>query len=481
TFLAGIAIGAGIFNVIQPRLRHPLRLLALTQAAVAAFALVGLVTALTRPIVRNPGLPFETLGTLFGVAFVVVLPATIAMGIAFPTASALLRDERSTAGEESGSLLAVNTTGAIIGSLVIPFVLMPTIGSPTIIAVLATVNACIAIALALVSRPRVPATAILGGAVLLAIAIAVVTPGVIRQPTEALIEDAGGAVFESTEDEIAAVLAGQIHQTPELWVAGTSMTLQTVDAKLMPVLPLAVRPDAKRALVVAFGMGTAYRTALIAGLDTDVVELVPSVIDMFRWYYDDSEAVLADDRGRVFVADGRNHLELSEERFDIIVTDPPPPIESSGASVISSKEYFEAGRDHLTPGGVMMQWVPYGAPEAEFKEHIRTFASVFPNVSVIRGPGGFGAYLLGSEAPVTLEQDDLRAVLSRPGVLEDVSSAYDSPVSTVDEWVAVIDQHQWLADADAVRSYVGDGPLITDDKPRPEYFLLRRLANDTAR
>ena len=71
---------------------------------------------------------------------------------------------------------------------------------------------------------------------------------------------------------------------------------------------------------------------------------------MFGCYYPDADAVLADPNGRVIVTDGRNHLELTDERFDIIVTDPPPPIESSGASVISSKEYYEAGRDHLTDG-----------------------------------------------------------------------------------------------------------------------------------
>ena len=118
--------------------------------------------------------------------------------------------------------------------------------------------------------------------------------------------------------------------TPELWVAGTSMTLLTVDAKLMPILPLIARPDAERVLVVAFGMGTAFRSALIAGLQTDAVELVPSVPKMFGYYYPDADAVLADPNGQVIVADGRNHLELTTERYDIIVTDPPPPIESSG-------------------------------------------------------------------------------------------------------------------------------------------------------
>jgi len=252
------------------------------------------------------------------------------------------------------------------------------------------------------------------------------------------------------------------------------MTLLTVDAKLMPILPLIARPDSERALVVAFGMGTAFRSSLIAGMRTDVAELVPSVPRMFRWYYPDAEAVLADPNGRLIVADGRNHLELETERFDIIVTDPPPPIESSGASVISSLEYYEAGRDHLTSGGIMMQWVPFGAAERELKEHIRTFASVFPQLLVIRGAGGYGFYMLGSTEPIALDPDTARRVLGRPGVLDDISSAYDSPASTIDDWLGVIERQTWLTD-DEARAYVGDGPLITDDRPRPEYFLLRRL------
>ena len=81
----------------------------------------------------------------------------------------------------------------------------------------------------------------------------------------------------------------------------------------------------------------------------------------------------------------------------------------------------------------MMQWVPYGAPLAEFQEHIRTFASVFPNVALVKGAGGYGAYMLGSDDPIAFEPDAIRAVLARPGVLEDISTAYDSPASTVDE------------------------------------------------
>jgi hypothetical protein len=65
-------------------------------------------------------------------------------------------------------------------------------------------------------------------------------------------------------------------------------------------------------------------------------------------------------------------------------------------------------------------------------------------------------------------------VLARPGILGDISSAYDSPATTVDGWVAEIARQTWLTGA-AVREEAGPGPLITDDRPLPEYFLLRRV------
>jgi predicted membrane-bound spermidine synthase len=474
TFLTGIALGALLFNVVGPRMRDPIRVLAVTQILVAILAIVGLVTIIGNPRALNPGQPLETIATLFGSIVLVVLPITIVLGVAFPTASALLRDRAAESGSESGLLLGVNTAGAIIASLIVPFVLMPTIGSPAVIVLIATVNICLGIGLALVSRPRSMPTAVIGFGMVVVVGFLAIRPGTISQPNEAYIASRGGTLFASTEDEIASVQAGQISSTPELWVGGTSMTLLTIDAKLMPILPLIARPDSKDVLVVAFGMGSAFRGALIAGMHADVVELVPSVPDMFGFYYDDAAAVLANPNGKVIIADGRNHLELSDRLYDIILTDPPPPIESSGASVISSYEYYQAGRDHLVPGGMMMQWTPWASSWDDFYDHVRTFAAVFPNVMLVKGAGGYGAYMMGSMEPFSLDEANIREVLARPGILEDISSAYDSPATTVDAWVDVIARQTWLT-GDQVAAATGDGPLITDDLPRPEYFLLRRL------
>ena len=73
------------------------------------------------------------------------------------------------------------------------------------------------------------------------------------------------------------------------------MTLITVDTKFMPLLPLALRPDANRGLDdrVRHGDGVPDRRSS-PGVTTDTVELVPSVPDMFHWFYDDAAEVLAD-------------------------------------------------------------------------------------------------------------------------------------------------------------------------------------------
>jgi spermidine synthase len=476
-FLAGIALGAVAFAFLRTRLRSTIAFLAVTQVAVAVLVLWGLVRIIAQPPVVDPMQALDTLGTAWAEALPVVFPATIVMGLAFPATSALLEDRAGRVATAAGRLLAANTLGAISGTFLIPFVVIPAIGSPSAVVALALVNCATALAL-VVARvrpgPARPGIAAAATATALVLVVSVTVPGRVVDPGAARVRGAGGVIDASAEDEIAAVQAGRLNGAHQLWVTGTGMTLLTVDARLMPILPLMLRPNATSALTVAFGMGSSYRTALRAGLDVEGVELVPSVPGMFGQFYPDAAAVLADPRGRLVIADGRNHVELTTRRYDIIVTDPPPPIEAAGVSIISSKEYYEAGRSRLNPAGVMMQWVPYGQSVDEFKAHIRTFRAVYSNVLIAFGPGGYGFFMIGSQAPLELRDDDMVAALRRPNVLDDLSSAYDSPERTEAGWVRRIRSVVWIQ-GDAVARFAGDGPLITDDRPEPEYFLLRRL------
>jgi spermidine synthase len=478
-FLIGLAAGALAYAWLRPRIGDVVRVLALGQVLVAVLVTVGMASVISRNATGFLQLTthFDALftGYLQPVVFV-VLPATFVMGLTFPAASALVADPTGRIATNAGLLLAANTTGAIVATFLIPFLAIPLIGSPATVAALALLNASVGILLAFAGpiRDRLGRFIISGTGVaaVALVVIGLVGGQVFLDPNFSLIKAGGGQIDASREDEIASVQAGEVSGYKQLWVTGASMTVLTVDAKLMAILPLILRPSSTTDLTIAFGMGTAYRTSLRAGLHTDAIELVPSVPGMFSTFYDDAAEVLADPHGRVIVADGRNHVELTDRFYDIVVVDPPPPVESSGVSVISSLEFYRSAKARLNPAGVMMQWVPYGQNMDEFKSHIRTFRDVFANVIVAQGPGGFGYYMLGSDEPLAFDDGAVRSVLARPGVLEDLSSAFDSPQDTVDGWAARIPSLVRLS-GDQVARFAGPGPLITDDRPMPEYFLLR--------
>jgi spermidine synthase len=478
-FLAGLALGAVAFNLYRTRIRT-INLLALGQTIIALLVVIGMLAIIDRGGIGRLSLTtnFQSLFTEFALPVaVVVLPATFVMGLTFPAASALIADPEGHVGSNAGLLLSANTLGAISGTFLVPFVVIPLVGSPVALGLIGLVNLIMGIALAFGARieARLPRLVTGGaGVIMAAVLIAVLADGGFVDPNIARLRTVGGSIVKSAEDDIASVQAGSLNGIPQLWVTGTSMTILTVDTKLMPILPLILRPSSATNLTIAFGMGSAWRAALNAGLTATAVELVPSVPGMFGVFYPDAPEVLANPKGNIIVADGRNHVELTTDHYDMIVVDPPPPIETAGVSVISSLEFYQAANARLNPGGVMMQWIPYGQTIDEFKAHVRTYASVFAHVIIAFGPGGFGLFMLGSDQPISFDPAAIRSVLSRPGIVQDLSSAGDSPEHDLAGWVAKIPQLVWIQ-GDQVTKFAGDGPLVTDDHPLPEYFLLRHL------
>ena len=471
-FLIGLAMGAVEYKRVRVRLRDVAGAIALTQILTGLLAVTGMIA-----ITRLDSLP----GAFIWKSLLVVLPATFVMGYGFPAASALMGTTDRATGRRAGMLLATNTAGAIAGTFIVPFYLIPAFGSPAMIAVTASVNVMTGVTITLRTIHISPRLRTLSTLVALlfaaAMTLSIASRAVFIDPQVARMRAVNSPIYRSLEDEIASVQAGKQDGRKQLWVTGFSMTTLTVDAKLMPILPLMLRPDSRTVLTIAFGMGSSFRSAIIAGLSPDAVELVPSVPAMFEQFYSDAREIEANPRGRIMIGDGRNFVELTDKQYDIIVVDPPPPLQSSGVSIISSREFYEASRRRLTPMGVMMQWVPWGQSLDDFKHHVRTFRSVFKNVMVARGPAGNGFYLLGSDAPLRLTPDAIRSVLARPGVMADISSAYDSPAHDMDTWLAAIPRLIRL-NPEETPSFAGTGPLITDDRPLPEYFLIRWARGD---
>ena len=471
-FLVGIAMGAYIFSRCLYRTRHPVALLGIAELllAVLVLATLGVSTDFCGPANLAIGL------------VIVVAPATLVMGIVFPMSSMLVADSDERVGTSAGLLLGSNTLGAICGTFLVPFFLMPILTSPRAVVLLAAINALTGLVLLWQARSfgirlRRVGRAVGVAATAAAVVLLVVPNQLVVDPEINRTRQEGAVVLAQAEDEVASVQATRMNDPAgdlQLFVAGNSMTGLVLDTRMMADLPLMSRPQAKSMCVIAFGMGSSYRSALIAGLKVDAVELVPSVPDMFGSFYADADQVRANSNGHIYIADGRNYVQLTTKMYDLLIVDPPPPMDSAGAGVLFSQEFYEAAHGRLNSGGVMMEWEFSGQTVDEFRSHVKTFKSVFKHVTLAFGAGGI--LMLGSDDPIELAPAAMQSVLSKPGVIEDLSSATDSPsgVRTVAQWQKWVLGNLWISDS-KVDEFGASGTLITDDHPYTEYDLLRHL------
>jgi spermidine synthase len=254
-------------------------------------------------------------------------------------------------------------------------------------------------------------------------------------------------------------------------VNGIGMTMLTPITKFMVHLPLAFhKVPPKSALVICFGMGTTYRSALSWNIDTTTVELVPSVTKAFGFYHADAARFVNDPNGHIVIDDGRRYLKRTAKKFDVIVVDPPPPVEAAGSSLLFSREFYELARRHLNPGGILQMWFPGDNDMATGEAVVRSIYESFPYVRCFPSVQGWGMHLLASMEPI--EHLDARQLAARMP---------ESAQKDLVEWNESKDAAAYLEHVvtNEVPVTSGLNPdiriQITDDQPYNEYFLLRRL------
>jgi spermidine synthase len=472
-FLLGIALGSALYRRLsRPRFER-------LGALGVCLAGVGLLAQAT--VVLGSGVVGQV--PFFVRTVVVLLPATVLMGYAFPLAGRLATPSAAAAGGSVGLLYAANTAGSILGSFGAAFVLAGTLGTNGSVLLLGGLNLLVGAGL-IAAEPvgagrRVARLAGVGlaGLAVVGLAASSLDLPITRTGTENTLRRTGLPVTHG-EDELATVdTVGGPAAGRRLLVGGVGMTSLTVDTKLMGYLSKAYRPQARDFLVIAFGMGSTYRSGLQLGMRTDAVELSPTVPSRMPVFFPDAERFLDHPGGRVIVSDGRNYVRLSRDRYDLIAVDPAPPIESAGSVVLYTHEFLTEGKARLRDGGVFMLWMPYALPLDDFKEHVRTFAGVFGHVRLLLSPGRHGVFMFGSDAPLQLGEPAIRQVLGSEVAVRDLNDVPDHPPTDADGWVRAIRRAEWLAD-EQVRAFAGPGRRITDDRPRSEYFLWRRAFMD---
>ncbi len=475
-YLLGLTAGSLLFARIVDKLRRPLYAFAWLEILIGLSVLGGLVL-----FSRLPFTPYSLKTNAWGYlaknlssTVVVVLPPTLLMGATFPTAVRIYARSLGAIGRQTGTVYAVNTVGAIVGSFVAGFVLISLVGSKNSVLLLVLVSMSCGFALLSVAmkEERVAAFNWVAAALfVLPVAGLPFGNNLMKELSVKLLEGRTNEewkVIAFDEDATAAVaVAENATGTRVLTVNGISMTYLHVEPQLMAHLPLALASDPRNVLVVCFGMGTTFVSARSAGMDVDFVELCPYVVEAFKYFQKDPSLLTGPKAGKI-IADGRNYLLLSNKTYDVITIDPPPPPYSAGTVNLYTKEFYELCKRRLTPEGVICQWIPmYSSTEEQFMMLLRTFAEVFPHTSVWTSSYNLGTFLIGTPEPLQFDRKSFDEYFDAPSVRKDLS-LYTKDITDRRSVLPRL-----LLDENGVRRYVQAAPVMSDDLPLIEFPLFR--------
>jgi spermidine synthase len=365
--------------------------------------------------------------------------------------------------EVAGRAYAANVLGCILGPLAASYVLLPLLSERAALILLGLPFLVLLLLLRKQLSRKLQVGSGLGVAVLLVWSVFFS----VTYDDYALASRENAVV---RRDYAGSVISCGLGRDKRLFLNGIGTTSLTPITKWMAHLPLAFHRDQpSSALIICFGMGTSYRSALSWDIETTTVELVPSVIEAFGFYHADAEAILRNPKGHIIIDDGRRYLVRSTRKFDVIVVDPPPPPEAAGSSLLYSDEFYELVKQRLNPGGILHAWLPPGGDLVSIKAVLRSISDSFSHIRCFGSVEGWGVHILCSREPIErLTAGELAARMpARAG-------------SDLLEWAPTNDLAAYLGQAlsfeMAIENDLHPDPKIriTDDRPCNEYFLLRR-------
>jgi spermidine synthase len=379
----------------------------------------------------------------------VLLPGAMLWGASFPLALAAVATTEQDAARMAGSVYAANTVGAIVGSLVTSFVLIPWIGSShaeQAIVIISALSALLmlepsyapaAAARAAGFQPGEKARPRWNVAATVLLALAMVAAGLLARsvhPLPGLLVaygryaatrvgqaniiyvgeglNASVAVSELSNGVRNYHNAGKVQASSE----PQDMRLQRMLGHLTTLIPA----NAKKVLVIGCGAGvTAGAVSIDPAVEHETIAeiepLVPKVVSTYFAEYNFD--VVRNPKVHVRIDDARHFVETTTETFDAITSDPLDPW-VKGAAMLYTVEFFEMAKRHLNPGGVVTLFVQlYESNTEAVKSEIGTFLEVFPNGIVFGNTNegkGYDLVLLGQNQPTRIDVDAIQAKLQRP-------------------------------------------------------------------
>jgi len=360
--------------------------------------------------------------------------------------------------DRAGRAYAVNVVGCIVGPLICGFLLLPLVGERWSVLLLALpwfAMAFIGRGASVQKFTRAAAYAILLAAL-----------GVLLASKDF---ETQFPVRRVLRDSTATVIAEGEGMDRRLLVNGMGMTKLNPITKMMAHLTLSsLDHTPQNVLIICFGMGTTFRSALTWDVSTTAVELVPSVPKLFSFYHADADEVTKSPLAHVVIDDGRRFLERMPAKYDAILVDPPPPVQTAGSSLLYTQEFYAVAKQRLVPGGILQQWLPEADAPTQAAA-ARAIKNSFAYVRVFPGIQGWGWHFLASDRPIP--KRTAAELVARMSARSASDMIEWGPAASAQDQLNLILSHE--SSSDAVIALSPATTTLVDDRPINEFFLLR--------
>jgi predicted membrane-bound spermidine synthase len=473
TVLAAIGLGGLLASVWITRKTDATKYL----PAIAFAAGISVVASYAAFQVLTDGTQIAAWHRTLWLAGALTLPASICSGVLFTVLGEALHRAVVVETRAAGWLTLANTAGGMCGPLLAAFVMLPTLGTEGAFFALSAAYIVIG-GLALTGagswRASVRSPAFVVSSVVLAVVLARFPFGLMGDAYFARVAQpytADGSEIVATREgpsETILLMRQQWMGEPvytRLVTNGFSMSGTAVPAmrymRYFVYWPLALhRGPIKRVLVVCYGVGVTAGAALdLPSVESiDVAEISADIVATSDLIYP-LDNPLHDPRVRVHIEDGRQFLQTTSQRYDLITGEPPPP-RTPGAVNIYTREYFQLIHDRLAEGGMTTYWLPVGRPDpgTNVSPIIRAFCDVFEDCSLWNATP-FDLMLVGTRhaaGPVPEEQ------FVKPWSTPALRARFAEIGLELPQQVGAT----FLGDADYLRQLSADTSPLDDDHPQ---------------
>jgi len=428
---------------------------------------------------------------LFLTGFGAIAPACLPLGAVFPF---LMKGEQifiTHAGKSIGALSAINTVGAILGSLAAGFLMLEGLGIWRSIQLIAAIYLIAAFIMPAGGSRITHAARIMALAMLVLLLSRPAFFGITEPPaTERTGTDE--RLLEKWEGSDCTVTVVEDSRNGLSIKINSNYSLGSTHAYGPQIfqarIPLFAYPATESVFFLGMGTGITAGEALNREDFKQIKRVVASelsanvVAASERFFtgrtdgFDHTNGLYQDPRAQVLIGDGRSHLMTSRETFSMINADLFLPYRR-GTGNLYSREHFRIALERLKPGGVFVQWLPlYQMSEREFGIIAHTMISVFPHVSLWRGnfqPGAEIAALFGHADLTPLPASTLDAGRDKRLAVEGAThrEMQELMLPINEQTILLFYGGNLSRAADLFAKY----PLNTDDRPVIEFGTPRSL------